>query len=120
MALSGSFIIQRITKRDVLTTIDVDVPVNQDDVYLTETDQYGDLATYQSQPTTQTPSALVLQGLLHLYHLTEGTGTVANDSTPNTPAVNGSITNGSWINGAIPGTKVLSFGGSGYVDCVGR
>ncbi len=117
LALSGSFIIQRITKRDVLTTIDVDVPVNQDDVYLTETDQYGDLANYQAQPTTQTPTALTLQGLLHLYHLNEGSGTIASDSSPNGTAKNGVITNGSWINGAISGTKVLSFGGSGYVDC---
>jgi len=117
LTLVGSFIIQRITKRDVLTTIDVDVPVNQDDIYLIETDQYGDLATYQAQPTTQTPTALTLQGLLHLYHLSEGSGTAATDSSPNGTAKNGVITNGSWINGAISGTKVLSFGGSGYVDC---
>jgi hypothetical protein len=116
LALSGSFIIQRITKRDVLTTIDVDVPVNQDDVYLTETDQYGDLATYQSQPTTNTPTALTLQGLLHLYHLSEGSGAVATDSSPNGTAKNGTITNGSWVNGAIPGTKVINFSGTGYID----
>jgi hypothetical protein len=95
----------------------LDVPVNQDDVYLTETDQYGDLASYQAQPTTQTPTALVLQGLAHLYHLTEGVGIAAIDSSPNGTPANGVISGGTWANGAVPGSKVLLLGGSGSVDC---
>ena len=54
---------------------------------------------------------------MHLYHLIEGTGTTATDSTPNAPAVNGTITNGTWIDGVIPGTKLLGFSGTGNVDC---
>lgn len=115
--LVGSFIIQRITKQPVLSTIEVDVPVLQDDVNLQDTDQYADLVEYQVQPTTQTPSALTLQGLLDLYHLIDGSGTTAADSTPNGSPNNGTITGGSWVNGHIPGTKALTFAGAGYVDC---
>ena len=117
LVLQGSFIIKRITKYAVSCSVEVDAAMPQMDILLQETDQYADLGTYQAQPSTQTPSALTLQGLLHLYHLAEGSGATANDSTPNGSAKNGAITNGSWINGAISGTKVLSFSGNGYVDC---
>jgi hypothetical protein len=115
--LVGSFIIQRITKQPVLSTVEVDVPVMQDDVNLQDTNQYADLAEYQQQPTTQTPSALTLQGLLDLYHLIDGSGTTAADATPNGAPNNGTISGGTWVNGHIPGTKALTFAGSGYVDC---
>ena len=117
LALEGSFIIKRITKYAVTCSVEVDAAMPQMDILLQDTDQYADLGVYQAQPTTQTPTALTLQGLLHLYHLTEGSGTTANDSTPNGPAKNGTITNGFWTDGAISGTKVLGFNGSGYVDC---
>ena len=96
-------------------TVEVDAAMPQMDILLQDTDQYGDLGVYQASPSTGTPSALTLQGLLHLYHLTEGSGTVANDSTPNAPAVNGVITNGSW--NTHQGVKFLTFVGTGDVDC---
>ena len=117
LELVGSFIIQRITKQVVSCSVEVDAAMPQMDILLQDTDQYGDLGVYQAQPTTQTPNALVLQGLLHLYHLTDGSGTTAADDSPNGTAAAGTITNGAWINGAIKGTSVLGLSGNGYVDC---
>jgi len=58
--------------------------------------------------------SLNLQGLTGLYHLNEGTGTVAKDSSPRDTPVDGTITNGSWQDGPI--TKILTLAGDGYVD----
>ena len=55
----------------------------QMDVDAMEQDDYtDDLSQYPAQPTTQMPNSLTLQYLLDLYHLTDGTGTTAADSTP--------------------------------------
>ena len=123
LELVGSFIIQRITKQAVSCSVEVDAAMPQMDVDALEQDDYagpsGDSSQYPAQPTTQTPNALTLQYLLDLYHLTDGTGTVAADSTPNGSPINGTITNGTWINSPIAGVKVLQLSGSGYVDCPG-
>jgi hypothetical protein len=117
--LVGSYIIQRITKNAVACTVEVDAAMPQMDVDALEQDDYsgpsGDLSSYPTLPSTQTPSSLVLQGLIGLYHLWEGNGTFAQDSAPNTTPNNGTITNGSWVQGPL--SSVLSFGGNGYVDC---
>ena len=50
-----------------------------------------------------------LQNLVGLYHLTEGTGTVAKDSSPVETPANGAIVNGHWDNSPIGGgAKVLA------------
>ncbi len=59
-----------------------------------------------------------MQNLVGLYHLTEGTGTVAKDSSPVDTPTNGAIVNGHWDNSPIGGgAKVLAVQGDGYVDC---
>jgi hypothetical protein len=117
--LVGSYIIQRITKNVVTCTVEVDAAMPQMDVDALEQDDYsgpgGDLSSYPAQPSTQTPTALVLQGLIGFYHLWEGQGTFAQDSAPNTAPNNGNITNGTWIAGPL--SDVLQFSGTGNVDC---
>jgi hypothetical protein len=59
-----------------------------------------------------------LQNLVGLYHLTEGTGTVAKDSSPVETPADGTIVNGHWDPSPIGGgAKVLALQGDGYVDC---
>ena len=119
LALVGSYIIQRITKQVVTCTVEVDAAMPQMDIdALEQDDTTSALANQTTQPSTQIPVNVNLQGLLDLYHLTEGTGTVANDSTPNIPLSPGTISNGSWItNSAFPGEYFLSIAPGGYVDC---
>ncbi len=120
--LVGSYIIERITKNAVTCTVEVDAAMPQMDVDALEQDDYagpgGDLSTYPAQPSTETPTSLVLQGLIGLYHLWEGQGTFTQDSAPNTTPNNGSITNGTWVQGPL--SSVLQFNGTGYVDCTGN
>ena len=85
---------------------------------LTQENATNDLAGYTAQPTTQIPVNLSLQGLVDLYHLNEGSGTTAKDSTPTNTPINGTISGCTWIsNGAFPGELFLSFGSSGSIDC---
>jgi hypothetical protein len=59
-----------------------------------------------------------LQGLVGHYHLTEGSGTVAKDSSPVENPTNGTIVNGHWDDSPIGGgAKVMALQGDGYVDC---
>ena len=59
-----------------------------------------------------------LQNLVGLYHLTEGTGTVAKDSSPVETPADGTIVNGHWDPSPIGGgAKVLALQGDGYIDC---
>ena len=117
--LVGSFIIERITKNVVACTVEVDAAMPQMDVDALEQADFsgsgGDLGSYPADPSTQTPSTLVLQGLVGLYHLWEGQGTFAQDSAPNTTPNNGTVTNGAWVQGPL--SDVLRFSGDGYVDC---
>jgi hypothetical protein len=115
--LSGSYEVYRITKTLSKATVEIVHPVNIfDNLINAMADSTTALNTLPiSTDQVQTPSALVLQGLLDLYHLTEGQGTVANDATPNGSPNNGIITSGSWVQGPL--AKVLQFAGSGYVDC---
>ena len=112
--LNGTFIIQRITKRIDLTTVEVDIAVNQDDVNLVETDQLNDQPAYTPQPSSIAPTTIILQGLAFLGHLTEGIGAIATDSSPN--GNNGSIGGTYYWTPGPTGVKVLSFNGAGYVD----
>ena len=117
LCLQGSFIIQRITKNAVTSTVEPDAAMPQMDILLQETDQYADLGTYPLQPSMLTPSALSLQGLFGLYHVTEMQGSKVLDSNPNNSGpYDGIVTNGSWINGPITGTKVLQLT-QGQIDC---
>jgi hypothetical protein len=114
--LEGSFIIKRITKYAVTCTVEVDAAMPQMDILLQDTDQYADLGTYPMQPSMITPQVLVLQGLIGLYHATEGQGTTTYDSNPNGYGPNdGTISGGTWINGPIAGTKVLQLS-QGQID----
>ena len=120
--LVGSYIIQRITKNVVVCQVEVDAAMPQMDIdALQQDNDTDDLAGYTTQPQTQIPINVTLQGLLDLYHLTEGTGTTANDSTPNIPMCPGTITFGSaggWItSSAFPGEFFLDIASGGYVDC---
>jgi hypothetical protein len=59
-----------------------------------------------------------LQNLVGFYHLTEGIGTVAKDSSPVDTPADGTIVNGHWDPSPIGGgAKVLALQGDGYVDC---
>jgi hypothetical protein len=117
--LVGSYIIQRITKQAVTSTVEVDAAMPQMDVDALQQDSdTNDLSAYTTQPSTQIPANVNLQKLLELYHLNEGTGTVAKDSTPSGSPTNGVISGCSWItNSAFPGELFLSFGSSSEVDC---
>ena len=55
-----------------------------------------------------------LQGLVGLYHLDEGEGTVAKDSSSSDTPNNGVIGNGSWQDGPV--CKLLTFAGAGSID----
>jgi Concanavalin A-like lectin/glucanases superfamily len=117
LCLQGSFIIHRITKNAVTATVEPDAAMPQMDILLQETDQYADLGTYTMQPSMLTPSALSLQGLFGLYHVTEMQGSKVLDSNPNSNGPNdGVVTGGTWINGVIAGTKVLQLT-QGQIDC---
>jgi hypothetical protein len=117
--LVGSYIIERITKQVAVCTVEVDAAMPQMDIDALEQDSdTDDLSAYQAQPSTQSPSALVLQGLIGLYHLCEGQGTVAQDSAPNTTPNNGAITNGNWVAGPL--SDVLQVASTGYVDCTNK
>jgi hypothetical protein len=59
--------------------------------------------------------SLNLQGLVGLYHLNEGSGTVAKDASPRSTPVDGTIVSGSWQQGPV--TMMLTLAGDGYVDC---
>lgn len=117
--LVGSYIIQRITKQSVTCTVEVDAAMPQLDVDAIEQDaNTSALANSTTQPSTQIPVNVSLQGLLDLYHLTEGTGTTAIDSTPNIPQCPGTMSGSSWItNPAFPGKYFLNLTSTGYVDC---
>jgi hypothetical protein len=115
--LSGSYEIYRITKNLTKVTVEIVRPVNIFDSLISAmADSTSALNTLpMSSDQVQTPTALVLQGLLDLYHLTEGQGTLANDSAPNSTPNNGTISGGTWVQGPL--SLVLQFAGSGYVDC---
>jgi hypothetical protein len=118
LALVGSYIIQRITKQAVSCTVEVDAAMPQMDVdALQQDDDTSALASLTQQPQTQIPVNVPLGSLLDLYHLTDGSGTSAKDSTPNGNAINGTITNGSWVtSSAFPGEYFLQLASNGYVD----
>jgi hypothetical protein len=58
--------------------------------------------------------SISLQGLVGLYHVNEGSGTVAHDSSPRDSPQDGVIVNGSWEDYA--GMKILTFNGATYID----
>ena len=61
--------------------------------------------------------AINLQGLVGLYRLDEGTGTVAKDNSPRETPVDGTIVNGHWESNTYVPNKYQALQGDGYVDC---
>ena len=61
--------------------------------------------------------AINLQGLVGLYRLDEGTGTVAKDHAPIEEPQDGAIVNGHWEGNNVLPTKYQALQGDGYVDC---
>jgi hypothetical protein len=59
--------------------------------------------------------SLNLQGLVGLYHLNEGSGTVAKDGSPRDTPVDGTIVGRIWQQGPV--TMMLTLDGTGWVDC---
>ncbi len=113
--LVGSFIIQRITKNAYSSTVEVDAMVPQSAVNELVADQDAqDEALNPVQPSQTIPSVINLQGLVGLYHINEGTGSVINDSSPS--ALNGSLTNGSWVQPSGQATKVLLMNHDAYIN----
>ena len=55
-----------------------------------------------------------LQGLLGLWHINDGEGTVAHNSAPVDKPIDGTIVNGGWEN--YLNLKILDFLGSTYID----
>jgi len=116
--LSGSYEICCITKTLTKATIEIVHSVND----------FSNLVNAMASATTALNTLPVssdqvqggsvsFQSLQAFYHLGEGTGTVATDSSP--AANNGTISSGcTWVSG--PETKVLMFNGNGsYVDLPG-
>jgi hypothetical protein len=116
--LSGSYETCKITKTLVKATIEIVHSVsdfsNLVDAMASATSALNTLPMSSDQIQG---SSVSLQGLQAFYHLDEGSGTVATDSSP--AGNNGTIGSGcSWVQG--PETKVLMFNGNGsYVDLPG-
>ena len=113
--LSGSYEIATITKTLTKATIEIVHSVNDFsnlvDALASATTALNTLPISCDQVQG---SSVSLQSLQAFYHLGEGSGSVANDSSP--AGNNGSIGSGcTWVPG--PETKVLMFNGNGsYVD----
>ncbi len=113
--LSGSYEIATITKALTKATIEIVHSVNDFsnlvDALASATTALNTLPISSDQVQG---SSVSLQSLQAFYHLGEGSGSVANDSSP--AGNNGSIGSGcTWVPG--PETKVLMFNGNGsYVD----
>ena len=112
-ALDGSYRIVQITKRETKVSLQLDRLRTPIDKAVADLDKYSELGIFM--PGSENPWSLTLQGLMGLYHLIDGDGAAAKDSSEQ--ANDGEITNGYWVDGAIPGTKVLSFDADGNVDC---
>ena len=116
--LSGSYEIATITKTLTKATIEIVHSVND---FSNLVDALASASTaLNTLPISSDQvqgSSISLQGLQDFYHLGEGSGTVATDSSP--AGNNGTIGSGcSWVKG--PETKVLMFNGNGsYVDLPG-
>ena len=116
--LSGSYEIATITKTLTKATIEIVHSVNDFsnlvDAMASATTALNTLPISSDQVQG---SSVSLQSLLAFYHLDEGSGTVATDSSP--AGNNGAIGSGcTWVPG--PETKVLMFNGNGsYVDLPG-
>ena len=117
--LSGSYEIATITKTLTRATIEIVHSVND---FSTLVDAIASATTaLNTLPVSSDQvqgSSVSLQSLLAFYHLGEGSGAVATDSSP--AANNGTIGSGcTWVKG--PETKVLMFNGNGsYVDLPGN
>lgn len=117
LALDGSYIIQRITKNSVTSTVEIDVAMPQMDVLVQQKDQSeSDMSTYPLQPDQVPTMDVDLSQLIGLWHLNEGSGKIAFDSSKK--ARHGTITNGSWI--AASTSKALSFNGSTTKVALGK
>ena len=116
--LSGSYEIATITKTLTKATIEIVHSVNDFsnlvDAMASATTALNTLPISSDQLQG---SSVSLQSLAAFYHLDEGSGTVATDSSP--AGNNGAIGSGcTWVQG--PETKVLMFNGNGsYVDLPG-
>ena len=117
--LSGSYEIATITKTLTKATIEIVHSVND---FSTLVDAMASATTaLNTLPISSDQvqgSSVSLQSLQDFYHLDEGSGTVATDSSP--AGNNGTIGSGcTWVKG--PETKVLMFNGNGsYVDLPGN
>jgi hypothetical protein len=61
-----------------------------------------------------------LQGLVGLWHLNEGEGTVAKDSSPTSEPTDGTITDGHWEVFSATGLNMLTFDGSTQVNLTNK
>jgi hypothetical protein len=115
-ALDGTYPIIRVTKTPTKVTAELERAKKSLEQMVVDIKKYDDFGVYKIEPNQLTPWALNLQGLFGLYHLNEGVGEVAKDSSPTDPANDGVIETGYWVDGVIPGTKVLNFDADGRVD----
>ena len=116
--LSGSYEIATITKTLTKATIEIVHSVNDfSNLVDTMASATTALNTLPISSDQVQGSSVSLQSLQDFYHLDEGSGTVATDSSP--AGNNGTIGSGcTWVQG--PETKVLMFNGNGsYVDLPG-
>ena len=117
--LSGSYEIATITKNLTKATIEIVHSVNDfSNLVDTMASATTALNTLPIGSDQVQGSSVSLQSLQDFYHLDEGSGTVATDSSPS--GNNGTIGSGcTWVQG--PETKVLMFNGNGsYVDLPGN
>ena len=111
MLYGNSARIMQITKTKTQVSVQLDKPRQTIEKTIADLRNWEKNGIYLPGCTSWTIS---LQGLVGLYHLDEGTGTVARDSSPSDTPNNGVIGNGSWQDGPV--CRLLTFAGDGSID----
>ncbi len=112
--LNGNYRILQLTKKKVRCDFQVEKVRKTLDKEIADLKSWENKGIYLPGSTSWSVS---LQGLIGLYHLNEGTGTVAKDKAPHDTTLDGVINDGSWSTSSITHLTHLEFnGGSSYVD----
>ena len=113
--INGSRRIMQMTKTKTKVTMQLDYLRKSVDKTVADLRSWEKKGIYLPGCTSW---SINLQNLVGFYHLTEGSGTVALDSSPVEAPTNGTYVNGHWDPSPIGGgAKVLALQGDGYVDC---
>lgn len=113
----GYYVCQKLMIYPTKVDFELVKPKKTLDQIVADLKKYADLGIYGIEPSQLTPMALNLSGLVGLYHLTDGTTDPSTTKAKDSSEANndGTITNGFWVNGIVPGSKVLAFDAMGYI-----